>query len=81
MGKTHHFSTSVTHEDGMWIAVCDELGLVTEALTYNALIDRVLGLAPEMFIENHYGIDTRGRLISRNTPKEGTEQVNAHPAP
>ncbi len=34
--------------DGIWTAECDDLGLVTEADTYEALTDRVREIAPEL---------------------------------
>ncbi|QOJ24086.1 MAG: DUF1902 domain-containing protein [Gammaproteobacteria bacterium] len=51
------FIVHVTHdiESGMWVAVCDEIGLVTESDTYEGLTERVWEIAPEIAIEN--GID------------------------
>lgn len=42
------FVVNVTHEEGMWIAECDELGLVTEAESYEALTVRAWEAAPEL---------------------------------
>ncbi len=51
------FIVNVTHdtESGMWVAVCDEIGLVTESETYEGLTERVWEIAPEIAVEN--GID------------------------
>ena len=38
----------VTFDNGIWTAECDVLGLVTEADTYEALIERVWLIAPEL---------------------------------
>lgn len=51
--EPRQFIVEVTHEDGMWTAVCDELGLVTEAKTYEALTERVWDIAPELCSENN----------------------------
>ncbi|WP_256125185.1 DUF1902 domain-containing protein [Photorhabdus luminescens] len=42
------FVVKVTHDD-MWIAECDELGLVTEAKTYDELTERVWEIVPELY--------------------------------
>lgn len=47
------FVVDVIHEDGVWIASCDDLGLTTEAKTYEELIERVALIAPEMCVENN----------------------------
>ena len=39
---------SVTQSDGVWIAECDELGLVTEADDFESLRERVWEIAPEL---------------------------------
>lgn len=55
----HHpfrrFTVNVTHADGIWIAECEELGLVTEAESFDALTARAWQIAPELAAEN--GID------------------------
>ena len=52
------FTFAVTHdaESGMWVAVCDDLCVATEAPTYEALVDRVWLMAPEMAMENGLNI-------------------------
>lgn len=39
-------------DSSMWIAECSALHLATEASSYEALIERVWMIAPEMFHEN-----------------------------
>jgi hypothetical protein len=50
-------TVSVTHSDGFYTAVCDDLCLVTEAKTIDELRDRVWELAPELAHLNHLPID------------------------
>ena len=52
------FTFTVTHDDesGMWVAVCDDLCVATEAPTYEALVQRVWLIAPEMAGENGLNI-------------------------
>ena len=52
------FTVTVLHdpEDGMWIAECDEIGLVTEAETYEKLTGRVWEIAPEIAVENGFAV-------------------------
>jgi hypothetical protein len=42
----------VMFDEDMWIAVADEIGLVTEAPSYEALVERVRLLAPELIRDN-----------------------------
>ena len=53
------FVVHVIHDtkSGMWIAICDKIGLATEAETYEKLTERVWEIAPEIAREN--GIDVR----------------------
>ncbi|MBD2816577.1 DUF1902 domain-containing protein [Xenorhabdus sp. Flor] len=48
------FVVNVIHDD-MWIAECDELGLVTESKTYDELIEKVWEIAPELYEINGLG--------------------------
>jgi hypothetical protein len=48
---------SVTHSDGFYTAVCDDLHLVTEAETLDELQDRVWEIAPELVELNELPID------------------------
>ena len=47
----------VTHEDGIWTAECDALGLVTEADTYDDLTNHAWEIAPELAELNGLDID------------------------
>lgn len=58
------FVVSVTHTDGMWIAENDDLGLVTEAKSYDALTERVWKIAPELAELNDLGVDVDEMRIS-----------------
>ncbi|MCW5222422.1 DUF1902 domain-containing protein [Verminephrobacter aporrectodeae subsp. tuberculatae] len=53
-GLPVHFVVEVSHDlvSGMWSAVCDDLGLVTEAGACDALLARVCEIAPELLAEN-----------------------------
>ncbi|MCX2942918.1 DUF1902 domain-containing protein [Rahnella perminowiae] len=48
MSKSQLFTINVTHEDRMWTGICDELGLVTEAKSFEQLTLRVRDIAPEL---------------------------------
>jgi hypothetical protein len=52
------FTVTVIHnsEDGMWIAECDEIGMVTEAETYESLTWRVWEIAPEVAVANGFNV-------------------------
>ncbi|MBU0500936.1 MAG: DUF1902 domain-containing protein [Gammaproteobacteria bacterium] len=41
-------AVNVTRDGEMWIAECDELGLVTEAESYESLTARAWEIAPEL---------------------------------
>jgi hypothetical protein len=41
----------------MWVAQCDDLHLATEARTYDALIERVRAVVPDIIALNRMGID------------------------
>ncbi|KER03391.1 MULTISPECIES: DUF1902 domain-containing protein [Photorhabdus] len=58
-----NFVVRVTH-DGVWIAECDELGLVTEAKSYDELTERVWEIAPELYELNRLGNYPDGMRIS-----------------
>ena len=44
------------NEASIWIVRCDEIGLVTESGSYDALMERIRIIAPEMAQENHKNI-------------------------
>ncbi len=56
------FVVRVIH-DGVWIGECDDLGLVTEANSYDELTNRVWEIAPELYAENGLGNSTDGMRI------------------
>lgn len=58
------FIVNVTHHDGIWIAENDDLGLVTEAKTYDALTERVWEIAPELAELNELSVDVDEMRIS-----------------
>ncbi|MCC8375112.1 MULTISPECIES: DUF1902 domain-containing protein [Photorhabdus] len=57
------FVVKITHDD-VWIAECDELGLVTEAKSYDELTERVWEIAPELYELNEFGSNPDGMKIS-----------------
>ncbi|HBM2887456.1 TPA: DUF1902 domain-containing protein [Klebsiella oxytoca] len=58
------FIVRVIHDGQVWIAENDELGLVTEAETYEALTERVWQIAPELYEMNGFGTDAEDMRIS-----------------
>jgi hypothetical protein len=60
------FEVQVTVHDGIWTAECDALGLVTEAESYEALVDRAWEIVPELAELNSVGVaadDLRLRFL------------------
>lgn len=55
---------SVSHIDGIWIAENDDLGLVTEAKSYDDLTERVWEIAPELAELNELDVDVEDMRIS-----------------
>ena len=55
--RSRDFSVDITYdpESGYWTAVCEALGIVTEAENYEALTARVWTVAPEMYELCGYG--------------------------
>lgn len=51
------FKVIVTHDAGVWVGVCDELCIATEAPTFEALTERVWSIAPEMAQENSLQVE------------------------
>ena len=58
------FVVSVSHIDGIWIAENDDLGLVTEAKSYDDLTERVWEIAPELAELNELDVDVEDMRIS-----------------
>ena len=50
-----HFTIEIHRDGEQWVAACDDLGLVTEASTYETLVARVWQIAPELYVLNGYG--------------------------
>jgi hypothetical protein len=52
--KKPEFTIHVTHDlkDDLWIAECDDIHLVTEAPSYDALVQRALLIADELAVIN-----------------------------
>ena len=73
--RSRDFSVEIIHdpESGYWTAVCEALGIVTEAENYEALIKHVWAVAPEMYELCGYGtVDDNFRLTFQET-LEGQE--------
>lgn len=51
------YVVNVEEYDGVWVAVCDELGLVTEADSFEELTERVWKIAPELAELNIENVD------------------------
>ena len=51
--KEKQLIVNVSVLNGIWTAECDELGLVTEADSYEELTQRALEIAPELAELNH----------------------------
>lgn len=49
------FMVDVSVCDGIWTVECDALGLVTEAESYEELIERARQIAPELAELNNFG--------------------------
>jgi hypothetical protein len=69
--KRHHrpFIVKVSVYEGVWTAVCDILGLVTEADSYEQLTERAWTIAPELIELNaiHVAGDIRLQFTHTKT--------------
>jgi hypothetical protein len=54
-----HFDVTHDTEANVWVGVCDALPVATEAETYEALVQRVWSIAPEIAEANHPDVDVR----------------------
>lgn len=68
---------SVTQGDGMYTAECDELHLVTEAETFEALRERVWELAPDMIEANALDLDIDQLRLSFQFAQSANDQARA----
>lgn len=48
----------VSHIDGVWIAECDDLGLVTEADDYEEMVENCWSLVPDLVELNDIGVES-----------------------
>ena len=62
--ESPYYQVDVSCSNGVWTAVCDKLGLVTEADKYEDLIDRAWDIAEELYVENGLGSDTDALRLS-----------------
>lgn len=46
------YIVNIFHDKEVWVATCDDLGLVTEALDYESLTERVWEIAEDLLSEN-----------------------------
>lgn len=71
------FNVSVSHdiEENVWVAVCDALGLVTEAPTYEELTLRVWEVAPELYEMNGLGKNPGCIKLSFNQEQSYSEHI------
>ncbi|MCO6514768.1 MAG: DUF1902 domain-containing protein [Snodgrassella sp.] len=51
------FRVDILEEDGIWTAICDDLGLVTEADSYEGVIESAREIAPDLYELNGFGSD------------------------
>ena len=72
------YIVNVTHEDNMWIAECDEFGLVTEASSYGQLTERVWELVSDMIEANNLKIDEESIRLSFQHVETTSHQYKVH---
>ncbi|HDL7604572.1 TPA: DUF1902 domain-containing protein [Yersinia enterocolitica] len=58
------FIIKVINDHGVWVAECDELGLVSEAGSYEELTEKVWEIAPELYLANHLGDNPEGIMLT-----------------
>lgn len=63
------------HEDNVWVAQCDALGLVTEAATYEELTERVWEIAPELYVMNGLGSNPARISLSFNQEQSYSDRI------
>lgn len=63
------------HEENIWVAECDALGLVTEAATYEELIERVWEIAPELYEMNGLGSNPARIRLSFNQEQSYSDRI------
>ncbi len=60
----HRFIVKVVNYHGVWVAECDDLGLVSEAGSYEELTEKVRKMTPELYQENYPGNDPEAISLS-----------------
>ncbi|HCR0932438.1 DUF1902 domain-containing protein (plasmid) [Enterobacter hormaechei] len=63
------------HQDNVWVAQCDALGLVTEAATYEELTERVWEIAPELYVMNGLGSNPSRISLSFNQEQSYSDRI------
>ncbi|ENY3730730.1 TPA: DUF1902 domain-containing protein [Enterobacter cloacae] len=63
------------HEDNVWVAQCDALGLVTEAATYEELTERVWEIAPQLYVMNGLGSNPARISLSFNQEQSYSDRI------
>lgn len=63
---TTFYDVTVSYDDeaAVYVAVCDELPLATEAETYEGLVQRVKAIVPEMIELNHPSLSTHRIMLN-----------------
>lgn len=61
---TTPFIVQIIQQGNIWIGICDELGLVTEANDYEQLTTDVHSLAKELYIDNQLGNNSKDLRLS-----------------
>jgi hypothetical protein len=51
------FRVDISEEGGIWTAICDDLGLVTEADSYESVVESVWDIAPDLYELNGFDSD------------------------
>ncbi|MBK0000047.1 MULTISPECIES: DUF1902 domain-containing protein [Erwiniaceae] len=71
------FNVNVCHDadEGVWVAECEELGLVTEAPTYEELTQRVWDIAPDLYRMNGLGENPEHLRLSFNHQQSYSERI------
>ena len=58
------FIVQIIHQGSVWIGICDELGLVSEANNYQQLTTSIHSLAKELYIDNQLGKNSKDLRLS-----------------
>ena len=71
------FTVAITYdpESRYWVATCEALGLVSEAPAYEALIQRVWQIAPELYALHGYGDEKDNFRLDVHQLQEAHEAI------